>query len=69
MCEEPVIGRIEFENSREWDAMSTLYEVVLEKEMWKNIALRKEDEIEKLRKNVEELQKNRRKYHGKKVHG
>ena len=47
---EQIIGKIEFGNTREGCALETLREALLDKAMWMNEAMKKDEEIERLKK-------------------
>jgi hypothetical protein len=47
---EQVVGRIEFGNTREGCALETLREALVDKAMWMNESMKKDEEIERLKK-------------------
>jgi hypothetical protein len=48
------VGRIEFGNTREGNALKTLQDALLDKIMWMTEAMKKDEEIERLKKLLEE---------------
>ena len=59
---EQIVGKIEFGNTREGCALSTIHDALLDKRMWMNECDKKDEEIARLKKLLEErdeLQKSR----------
>lgn len=49
------VGKIEFGNIRYRDAMGALSEALMERQMWMEEAQRKDEEIERLKKLLEDI--------------
>ena len=47
------VGRIEFGNTREGNALSVLQDALMDKSMWMMEAMRKDEEIDRLKKLLE----------------
>lgn len=58
---EYTIGKIELGNTREGVALKTLSEAVMERRMWLEESIRKDEEIERLKKEIERLKHGRKK--------
>lgn len=52
---DQVVGRIEFWNTREGNALSVLQEALVDKTMWMMEVMRKEEQIDELRKELDKL--------------
>ncbi len=62
---EQVVGNIQFGNTREGCALSTIHEALIDKRMWMYECDKKDEEIERLKAIIADLQKGIRKRHGK----
>ena len=62
---EQLLGCINFGNTREGLALETLHEALRDKTMWMLECEKKDDEIERLKAIIADLQKGIRRKHGK----
>ena len=61
---EHLIGRISFGNTRAGEAIRTLKDEIIDKHMWEEECRKKDEEIERLKAIIADLQKGIRKRHG-----
>ena len=58
---EQIVGRISFGNTRAGEAFRTLKDEILDKYMWEEECRKKDEEIERLKKENEGLRRGRKK--------
>ena len=61
---EQIVGKIEFGNTREGCALNTIHEALVDKRIWMIECDKKDEEIERLKSIIKDLQKGIRRKHG-----